>query len=93
MAQKANEILLSKAAQDASARTHSLGLNMPLACLPIPLHSPEWRSLLRPIAGRNPESPWVLGGIGERDMARKLCSAELHGMRSFEHMVWCLVCC
>ncbi len=39
------EILLSRAAQDASARTHSLELNMPLECLPRHLHSPERRSL------------------------------------------------
>lgn len=41
-------ILLSKAAQDASARTHSLELNMPLACLPRHLNSSGARSLFSP---------------------------------------------
>ena len=44
-------ILLSRAAQDAFARTHSLETNMPLACLPRYLHSPQGFSLFRPTTG------------------------------------------
>ena len=56
------EILLSRAAQDASARTHSLELNMPLACLPRHLRSPQAFSLFRPFSGQDAVSPLLIGG-------------------------------